>query len=427
MLPFSIAQRRHLEAAVRRSSEPPPILPAAAAAADTDHNLAQHEQDEPPSLPVLDAEPVAATTDEESKWENEESESENESEEGGTFAQWRRKHAGKKKKLPAKAKQMENQTETINAATSESKRLTRKRPIVGFHTEKEQDDGKVDTEEAVVLPPKKKKLRAGNKKKTKMKDTREHILMSAPLKKPFNSKEDYTKLTPPQCRSQMCWNKMFKRFEKYEAEKRHTTDKKEASHLYSWAFTQRQFYRKWNSCKSWEDQSMSHVWKEELQDRIVKLNSIGFVWCVTAEKKWNDMFLQLVAYKKVNGHTNVPKESELGKWVRSQRTSLRHKESGRHWQRQRIDALNKIDFLWEVLDMQWHDMFRQLLEFKKLNGHTNVSTNRERKLGGWVTNQRYRVKDLSQERIDMLNKVGFQWNPGRNHPDRYRGAPLNEK
>eukprot|EP00550_Attheya_septentrionalis_P004434 CAMPEP_0198283178 /NCGR_PEP_ID=MMETSP1449-20131203/2844_1 /TAXON_ID=420275 /ORGANISM="Attheya septentrionalis, Strain CCMP2084" /LENGTH=368 /DNA_ID=CAMNT_0043979707 /DNA_START=113 /DNA_END=1219 /DNA_ORIENTATION=- len=368
MLPFSIAQRRHLEAAVRRSSEPPPILPGAAA--DTCHNLAQHEQYEPPSLPMLDVEHVAATTDEESVSENE-----------------------------------------------ESKRLTRKRPRVVFHAEKEQDDGKVDTEEA-------KKLRTGNKEMTKMKDTREHILMSAPLKKKINSKENDKKLTSPQCRSQLSWNKMFTRFKKYEAEKGHTTDTKEASCLYSWTFCQRQFYQKWISCKSWEDQNLSRVWKETVQDRIIQLSSTGFVWCVAPEKKWNDMFLQLVEYKKVNGHTNVPKESELGTWVRAQRTGLRYKGNGRPWEKQRIDALNKIDFLWEVLDMQWHDMFRQLLEFKKLNGHTNVSIKREKKLGQWVTSQRTRVDNLSQERIDMLNKVGFQWDPRRTSRQISRQAHL---
>jgi len=93
-----------------------------------------------PSLPVLDVEPAAATTDEET-------ESENELEERDPFSRWRRKHAGKKKKLP------------------ESKSLTRKRPPENFHAEKEQDDGEVGAEEEVLLPPKKKKLRAGKKKR----------------------------------------------------------------------------------------------------------------------------------------------------------------------------------------------------------------------------------------------------------------------
>jgi len=222
----------------------------------------------------------------------------------------------------------------------------------------------------------------------------------------------HTKLTSSQCRSQIFWNKMFECLKQYKAETGHTIVSKEAGQLYSWVANQRFLYQKWNACGTNEDPNISPVRKEKLRGRIVKLNSIGFVWEVL-EKQWNDMFLQLVAYKKANGHTNVPiRESELGEWVNSQkRRFLEHRKRGscNRLEKKRVDALNKIGFVWEVLEMKWNDMFLQLLEYKKLNGHTDVPK-RESKLGAWVITQRRRFNDLSQERTDALNKVGFEWN-----------------
>eukprot|EP00978_Attheya_sp_CCMP212_P023757 scaffold73441_cov31-Attheya_sp.AAC.1 len=220
-----------------------------------------------------------------------------------------------------------------------------------------------------------------------------------------------TKLTSSQCRSQIHWKIMFECLKQYKAETGHTIVTKETRQLYSWVANQRFLYQKWNSCGTC-DQNISSAWKEQLHGRIVKLNSIGFVW-ESREKQWNDMFLQLVAYKKSNGHTNVPLgESKLGEWVRSQRRRFleqRKKGSCNHLEKKCIDALNKIGFVWEVLEMKWNDMFLQLLEYKKLNGDTNVPT-KKNKLGAWVSTQRIRFNDLSQERIDALDKVGFQWN-----------------
>eukprot|EP00978_Attheya_sp_CCMP212_P015067 scaffold38725_cov52-Attheya_sp.AAC.1 len=234
-------------------------------------------------------------------------------------------------------------------------------------------------------------------------------------KRVFDNQIDLSakRITLNQHHSQVHWNKMFQCLKQYKAETGHTIVTKEAGQLYSWVLNQRQFYRKWNSCGTCEDPNISPPWKEKLRGRIVKLNSIGFVW-ESREKQWNDMFLQLVAYKKSNGHTNVPLgESKLGEWVRSQRRRFleqRKKDSCNRLEKKRVDALNKIGFVWEALEMKWNNMFLQLLEYKKLNGHTNVPR-RESKLGSWVITQRRSFNDLSQERTDALNKVGFQLDP----------------
>ena len=58
------------------------------------------------------------------------------------------------------------------------------------------------------------------------------------------------------------------------------------------------------------------------QERIEKLESIGFTWS-TASADWHERFQLLKAFKERHGHTDVPFEGELGWWVHSQRQTKR--------------------------------------------------------------------------------------------------------
>jgi hypothetical protein len=67
------------------------------------------------------------------------------------------------------------------------------------------------------------------------------------------------------------------------------------------------------------------------------------------------------------------------------------------------------------VDLQslWGRRYAQLVQFKETNGHCNVpqryADNAE--LGRWVKDQRtFKIKGkLSEERIDLLNEIGFSW------------------
>ncbi|KAL7501878.1 hypothetical protein ACHAXN_000051 [Cyclotella atomus] len=75
------------------------------------------------------------------------------------------------------------------------------------------------------------------------------------------------------------------------------------------------------------------------QDRINKLDSIGFVW----EK-------QLVEYKRINGHSKVPESHPVGPWVKTQKglKSLIGSAVISSEDKRRLDLLNKISFYSEV-------------------------------------------------------------------------------
>jgi hypothetical protein len=83
------------------------------------------------------------------------------------------------------------------------------------------------------------------------------------------------------------------------------------------------------------------------QERISRLNEIGFVWD-KLEAMWEDKFSELVEYKRIHTHCNVPagwsQNPQLALWVARQREFRR---TGRI-SSERIIRLNKIGFRWET-------------------------------------------------------------------------------
>ena len=61
----------------------------------------------------------------------------------------------------------------------------------------------------------------------------------------------------------------------------------------------------------------------------------------------------------------------------------------------------------------WQTRYGELVEFRINYGHTNVPQNyaKNMKLGKWVSTQRsqYNTSTLTQERIDQLNELNFEW------------------
>jgi superfamily II DNA or RNA helicase len=59
----------------------------------------------------------------------------------------------------------------------------------------------------------------------------------------------------------------------------------------------------------------------------------------------------------------------------------------------------------------WDVMYRQLIEYKLIHGHTNVSRLDDKQLSFWVGDQRRqnRNKKISQEKKEKLNSIGFDW------------------
>jgi hypothetical protein len=149
------------------------------------------------------------------------------------------------------------------------------------------------------------------------------------------------------------------------------------------------------------------------EERERKLSSIGFLWKAICVTDWDIRLEQLVEYKKANGDFNVPTNDsqhiELWRWVSKQRDG----KNKFRLTEERERKLNSIGFVWNITEKadRWDARFRQLLEYKQVNGDCNVSTKDSQniELGRWVSKQRLAKNKflLSEERERKLNSIGF--------------------
>lgn len=89
------------------------------------------------------------------------------------------------------------------------------------------------------------------------------------------------------------------------------------------------------------------------------------------------MYNQLSQFYDTNGHCNVQSTTKpLGQWVVRQRYLYRQSSSSSSLTEERIDLLNKLNFPWKSRSEQiWDARIIELREFKRINGHVNVPTN----------------------------------------------------
>jgi hypothetical protein len=195
----------------------------------------------------------------------------------------------------------------------------------------------------------------------------------------------------------MVWSEMYDRLLVYKEAHNGSTDVQmknpECNRLREWVQTQRKVYRQGD---------LSIV-------RIAMLESIGgFKWKrEVVDKAWMQIYRRLVAYKEKYGDTLVPqnfnKDIKLGRWVGKQRRVCIDKD--------RIELLNKIGFTWNAkLDRHWQRMYKRLEAYTKEHGTACVKrTNADRTFANWVERQRRVCR--GKIRVDLLNAIGFEWNP----------------
>ena len=157
------------------------------------------------------------------------------------------------------------------------------------------------------------------------------------------------------------------------------------------------------------------------------LKAIDFTW--DRQKSWTERFVELEQYRQTHGTCTVRSSDEENKelyvWCCNQRQQYRQlMESGSSsLTSERVKLLESIGFLEEssVQQSTWNKRMQELRDYKKQHGHTNVPRHcsANPKLGRWVDTQRtsYRLQKLrkpsplTQERIDVLNEIGFEWSP----------------
>jgi len=143
-----------------------------------------------------------------------------------------------------------------------------------------------------------------------------------------------------------------------------------------------------------------------------QLDQLGFVWD-PLEANWEKGFFHLKTYKEREGHCQVPhshieNDFKLGYWVNTQRTNKDDLS------KERRDRLDEVEFVWDRLAAAWEEGFLHLKAYREREGHCRVPARHKENdnpLGQWVGVQRTNDDDLSEERRQRLDELGFVWDP----------------
>lgn len=111
------------------------------------------------------------------------------------------------------------------------------------------------------------------------------------------------------------------------------------------------------------------------------------------EARWLTRFLELLAFKKEYGHTNVPdgyeKNRSLAYWIQRQR----HLHTIKKIDTLREELLKLAGFQFRILSHHdWEEMFEKLILFKEIYGHVHITEDCEdRQLHDWLVYQRKQI------------------------------------
>jgi Helicase associated domain len=155
------------------------------------------------------------------------------------------------------------------------------------------------------------------------------------------------------------------------------------------------------------------------EERIQKLESIGFRWVLVEQKRkdyskkdlhWIQQYNSLASFQKQYGHTNPPhgKQSpywQLAKWVARQRELF----SQKRLLDERKELLDSLGFCWSMDDKAWHENFSRLVSHVQTYQHLDFQN--DSSLGRWFYSQRIRFANgqMTQHRSRLLKSLGIEF------------------
>lgn len=157
--------------------------------------------------------------------------------------------------------------------------------------------------------------------------------------------------------------------------------------------------------------------------QVYILQQVGVVWNPSRENRfrWEEQYKNLLDFRKANPKrwpnwsSSDKKERKIARWCYYNRLWYhgRVKEVGK-LPKYRVQKLNKIGFEWvpSNRDKRWQKNYEEVRRFRKQNPN-KWPPPKMYHLYKWIQNQRIRYhKDtLQKNRVNLLNKIGFDWNP----------------
>ena len=195
-----------------------------------------------------------------------------------------------------------------------------------------------------------------------------------------------------------------------------------------------------DALERWKNaQRKAHRRGQLKKEYVSRLDAIGFSWDAWAEKEelWERMFAKLVDYKKRFGNPDVPEDwpedPGLGKWVAKQRVALARPPMPRD----RSTKLRRLGLkaaeLPPVITRRWLDSVDRLrMRLREDHGTDKLVPDKELDATsrGFIMNQRRNRGRgrLADKQIRILEELGIDWNPPREHIVPARGLqPPSEK
>ncbi len=208
------------------------------------------------------------------------------------------------------------------------------------------------------------------------------------------------------------WNDYYELLKEYKEEYGNIdvpqAYEKDGMKLGTWLSTQRQTYQGKTQCKMTDT-------------HIQLLEELGMNWQLY-DKRWNEYYELLKAYKEEYGNINIPvlyetKGKKLGSWLHNQRKSYYGKGTYRITQ-ERIKLLEELDTNWNMYEKTWNECYELLKEYQEEHGNIDMPTDYVKdgvKLGSWLARQRYVYKGnakekLTENQVKLLEQLGMNWN-----------------
>ncbi|KAL3762831.1 hypothetical protein ACHAWU_000978 [Discostella pseudostelligera] len=225
------------------------------------------------------------------------------------------------------------------------------------------------------------------------------------------------------------WDRMFNALKSYKSIHGDTlvpATFPENPQLGNWVDNQRQVYRIYSENIEKDNCDAKDAVTDE---RIEKLNSIGFVWNLF-DHTWNTRYEELKEYVDQHGNALVPwnyaENEKLGSWVGLQRRNYKARQqeenkSGGDVSRcevilseERKNKLDAVGFVWDVYEAQWFERLEELKGYRRMYLNTLVPKYCPMYplLGRWVDKQRldysrYQKRKSMEEKwggVDVLDK-----------------------
>ncbi|MHA1554283.1 MAG: helicase associated domain-containing protein [Alphaproteobacteria bacterium] len=108
-----------------------------------------------------------------------------------------------------------------------------------------------------------------------------------------------------------------------------------------------------------------------LRHKADRLEALGFEWDPIAAV-WEKRFFELVRFKEEHGHCDVPSGWNKIPALRTWTGTQRTNYRRGDLSPERVERLEAIGFEWDAYVVSWEKRFSELVRFKEENGHCNV-------------------------------------------------------